>query len=171
MAYVFCKHREDQTAIGLVLSLVAQLARQHSRLSAKLSAVGTSYKDRKKPETVTLLDCMQILESEARQFKRVFFIVDALDERLDNGYAYQLLDIIQKIEANVLITSRDVGSIRNLLAGADSIEIMAQEEDIRAYLDFRFQQMQAYKLRQIAKKGQMDKNDIIEALVLKADGM
>lgn len=171
MAYVFCKHGEDQTASSLMLSLVAQLAHQHYRLSAMLTMVAARYKDRKPPVAPNLLECEEMLDDEVRQFKRVFFVVDALDERLDNDHAYQLLGILQKMKASVLITSRDVGSIGDFLTGADSIGIMAQPDDVRAYLKFRCDATQAYKLRQILERGSVHQSDIVEALVSKADGM
>lgn len=168
-AYVFCKHREDQTASSLMLSLIAQLAHQHYRLSPKLTAA--LYRSGKPAADLSLTECEEILNDEVRQFKKVFFVVDALDERLNNNHAHQLLEILLKTQASVLITSRDVGSIGNFLAGAESVEIIAQPDDMRAYLDFRCEEPQAYKLRQILKSEGSHQSVIVENLVSKADGM
>ncbi|KAK1252102.1 hypothetical protein MKX08_003289 [Trichoderma sp. CBMAI-0020] len=153
MAYVFCKHRERQTASSLVLSLVAQLAHQHYRLSPNVTTVAAKYRNRKPPAAPNLIECEKMLDDEVRQFKKVFFVVDALDERLDKDYAYQLLSILQKTKANVLITSRDVELIGYFLAGADSISIVAKPDDVRAYLNFR-----------------CEESAIVEEIVSKADG-
>ncbi|EHK42465.1 hypothetical protein TRIATDRAFT_310059 [Trichoderma atroviride IMI 206040] len=163
--------REDQTASSLMLSLVAQLAHQHYRLSPNLTTVAGTYRNRKPPVAPNLIECEEMLDDEVRQFQKVFFVVDALDERLDNDYAYQLLSILQKTKAIVLITSRDVGSIGYFLAGADSIRIMAKPDDVRAYLNSRCMEPQAYRLRQTLQKSFIHQSYIVEEIVSKADGM
>ncbi|OBT67656.1 hypothetical protein VE03_03418 [Pseudogymnoascus sp. 23342-1-I1] len=171
IAYVFCKHGEDQTASSLMLSLVAQLAHQRHELSEKLIEVAERYKARIPPMPPNPIECEQMLEAEVCQFKKVFFVVDALDERLNNGHSYCVLNTLLQTKANVLVTSRDIGSIGEFLADADSIEITAQPDDVRAYLNFRFGQMEAFMLRRILKRNPTLQSYIVEALVAKTDGM
>ncbi|KAL7956845.1 hypothetical protein V8C34DRAFT_325866 [Trichoderma compactum] len=171
IAYVFCKHREHQTASTLMLSLVAQLAHQRHQLSTKVLTIASRYKDRKSPAAPDLVECGEMLKAEVRQFNKVFIVVDALDERLDHDHAYQLLGILLKTKANMLITSRDVGSIGDIYVNAVSIEITAQPGDVEAYLKFRLEQPEASTLKTIMGDGNMSPIDIVKTLVPKAHGM
>lgn len=121
--------------------------------------------------TPKLFECMEILEAEVLQFKKVFIVVDALDERLNDDHGYHLLGSLLDTNANVLITSRDIGPIADMLLGADSIEIEAQANDVTAYLNFRFQQSEAHNLQKLVKNNPGLQSFIVQRLVSKSDGM
>ncbi|KAF3768749.1 ankyrin [Cryphonectria parasitica EP155] len=114
-----------------------------------------------------------MLIAETAQFKQVFFVIDALDERLDHGHAYALLSTLSATKASVLITSRDIGSISEFLTetGAEMLEVSAQPDDLREYLNYRFTEPQAYEFSVIVRKVARLQADIVEALLSKALGM
>lgn len=64
--------------------------------------------NRKPPRVPDRVDCERILEDEVCQFKKVFVIIDALDERLEDNHAHYLLSSLLKTNANVLVTSREI---------------------------------------------------------------
>lgn len=154
-----------------MLSLVAQLAHQHHQLSRELVMLADECQKRDPPRVPDRIDCERILDAEVRQFKKVFIVIDALDERLDDDHGYYLLGSLLKTNSNVLITSRDIGPITDLLDGAEFIEIAARPNDVTAYLNFRFQQPETYKLQKMVKNNPSLQPFIVERLVSKSDGM
>ncbi|PSN64173.1 ankyrin [Corynespora cassiicola Philippines] len=171
LAYAFCKYGEGQTASELILNLVAQLAFPCRGLSKTLVTISEEHNKRNSLMTPSLAECIQMLVEQVDQHRKVFLVIDALDEILDENHAYYLLFGLLKTKANILITSRDIEIIGKEFAGADVMEIAAQPEDVKVYLDSRLQQSQAHRLRRVLTGDPTLQSKIIESLVSKTDGM
>jgi hypothetical protein len=109
-----------------------------------------------------------LLQSEARNFSKLFIVIDALDEcpSVDDMTSKFLLEL-QKTSLHLLITSRPhlKSVIEQLLPDAIRLEIRAHDEDIRTYLDEQFRKK--HQLRLLVK----DTTEIIKKITEKAKGM
>lgn len=73
--------------------------------------------------------------AQADVFSKVYVIVDALDECPEvQCLLRELLRFQARPNVSLMVTSRLVNSISNLLFEADRIEIQARDEDIKRYL-------------------------------------
>ena len=79
----------------------------------------------------------QLLQYVVATFSKVLIIIDALDECVENNGTRQgLLEVSRtlKSKACLMITSRDLPSIKRQLQSASRLEIEASDHDITRYL-------------------------------------
>lgn len=102
----------------------------------------------------------------AQGFNRIFVIVDALDECLDDQTRSLLTHTLSSFSVNLLFTSRPDPSIEQILEGWTRLDIHASQHDLRIYAEQRFE------LSRLAQQCGVDlKQKILEQVVQKADGM
>lgn len=85
-------------------------------------------------------EILQALDSVAALYSRSFLIVDALDECDDSGgnrqkFVSAILSLQGKTGINLFATSRINEHVATLFKSALSLEIRANEDDVRIYLD------------------------------------
>lgn len=109
-----------------------------------------------------------LLQAEARNFSKLFIVIDALDEcpSVDDMTSKFLLEL-QKTSPHLLVTSRPhlKSVIEQFLPNAIRLEIRAHDEDIKRYLDEQFRKK--HVLRLLVK----DTKEIIKKITEKAEGM
>ncbi|KXH65063.1 hypothetical protein CSAL01_03959 [Colletotrichum salicis] len=143
IAFLYCKSRtrSSQTLETLLSSLLKQLlTRVPPRRWPK------SLRDLHHKYTIQGLDARplpdelrQELKRVCRAFKRVFIVVDALDECQPRSCQSRLLQILSSLETktmvriNILVTSRPLPGIEKDLFNHIRVDIEAHEEDIRRY--------------------------------------
>ena len=84
----------------------------------------------------TLKEISKILKEEMEKFKKVFVVVDAMDESPDEWSRVTLLQELRALQptVNLMATSRFLDSIALEFEGAPMLEISASLEDVRAYI-------------------------------------
>jgi Cdc6-like AAA superfamily ATPase len=138
ITYIYCNFRrqDDQTVEKLLANLLKQLAQRQSSLPESVHDLHENYK-----KTGTLPSLRQIsaaLHSTAAAYKRVFIIIDALDECQDLARTKLLDDLFNlqtQARGNILATSRVNDDIERRFEGCSTIEISAANEDVLAYLN------------------------------------
>ncbi|KAK6822560.1 ankyrin [Apiospora arundinis] len=115
ICYVYCIFgKEDQDTHGLMLSLLKQLAETKYPVP---DAVKRLYGDHAMRHTRPLLsETLGAIRSVAATYKRVFVIVDALDEFREQSRAEfisELLAFQSGLQINLLVTSRPIPDISN----------------------------------------------------------
>lgn len=145
IAYLYCNFRRhaEQTVEGLLSSLLRQLAQGQTSLPGCVLALHNNTKGRRRPSVEDLSKALRELSSS---LNRVFVIVDALDEcDASRGDRARFLDEVfalqKSSQANVFATSRFNIDITERFNEAASLEIRAQEEDVRRYLMGRISQL------------------------------
>lgn len=133
---IFCDYQSTtaQTVADLVCSLVKQLIQDNGLSIPIRSLYGRCLRDQTRP---SLNDLTEILSQEFKLFQRVYIVLDALDEFIDdNGGREELIDVIKSLGDNIhlLVTSRDITTIGSLFEEDTRLDIRATDEDINAYI-------------------------------------
>ncbi|GKT88777.1 NACHT and ankyrin domain protein [Colletotrichum tofieldiae] len=119
-----------------------------------------------------------MLKSQAKGFKRIFFVIDALDECLDDmetNTLNNLLEICQELPDNfrLMFTSRPVTKFALLIKPSCELKIAANNDDINAYLH-KFVKSRP-QLNGIVEKGckadPLFRDKTLETIVEKSHGM
>ena len=140
LAYIYFNYKdaEQQSVTNLVASLVHQLVPRNSNLANDLASLYEIHitKDTRPSRN----DYIQLLKAAVAAFNKVFIIIDALDECVeDDGTRQDLVEELLKLQlhACLLVTSRDLRSIQRQLRSATRVEVQASDGDIRKYLSER----------------------------------
>lgn len=154
IAYIYCnfRRRDDQKLEDLLLNLLKQLSQARPSLPDDVKALFERHRERR---TRPLFEeVLRALQSVARIFRRIFIVVDALDEcQADDGCQARLIAQLFKLQsecgANVFTTSRFTEIVESF-KGSLSLEIQAREDDVRKYLDGNLVRLPAFVRRNIA---------------------
>jgi hypothetical protein len=139
LAFMYCsyKEREEQTLVNIVASLARQLMQQDGVIPDN---VRIPYKRHQEKGTrPTLVECTQLLFSQLNTCSRVFVIVDVLDECTEYETRNDLLSELLRLPPTtaLMITSRPIPGIDLQLSHSSQIDIHANDDDIRIYLERR----------------------------------
>jgi Cdc6-like AAA superfamily ATPase len=169
IAYIYCnfQERDTQSATALVRSLLMQLTRELSSLPDCVKQIYSQCGAKEKPPSLD--DLSGVLQSLAAMYSRVFIIVDALDE-CRASEAGRFLSAIFSLQAktgvNIFATSRPIPDIEREFKGYPSCKILANDEDVRKYLDGHMSKLRPFVLKRPNLQEEI-KNEIAETV----DGM
>jgi hypothetical protein len=133
-AYYYCYfgHNQDESP-HFLRWIIGQLCRQSNQVPKELQNI---YKSGKSP---TLSSLLSVLHSVLRQFKRVYLVLDAVDESMPRA---DLLRVIRDLSTDIrfsslglVVTSRQYVDIEQVLESCSISITMSNpfvEEDIRA---------------------------------------
>lgn len=143
VAYIYCDHerKNQQRTKDLLASLLKQLSRHRPRLpeSVRLLYTGRS------GEPPSALELWRALSSVASLFKRVFIVIDGMDEFEGGNYSRttfleRLASLQDEQSTNLLVTARNVSEFSGVFdsnASTAALPISASQEDVSSYLDSR----------------------------------
>lgn len=123
-----------------------------------------------------------LLRSSMDEFRRIFIVLDALDEHLpseEDKYRphipvlYELHNIQGRVpgRCTMLITSRVIDSIQKQMDGSTRLEIKANDEDIRSFVNSRIYDDKTFAFAEQIRARSSLAHEIVERLVEKAQGM
>lgn len=151
LAYVYCnfKLQNEQKAEDLLAIILKQLA-----FSVPEGVTKLYEKHKNKCTRPSLNELSRTLQSVAGTYKRVFVVIDALDEcqttnDCRNVFLSQLFDLQEKCAVNLFATARPIPEITERFMG-DHLNIRAHDHDLYKYLEGRISQagsdlLQSYK--------------------------
>ncbi|CAI7569589.1 unnamed protein product [Penicillium manginii] len=139
VAYLFCnfKRQSEQTPTDLFASLLKQLVEGQPVLP---EAVETLYEHHVRSKTRPMFhELSQVLLQATSRFRRVFWIIDALDEcaTVDGARDRILREIFRlqkQARISLFVTSRLIPDIQHQFQDELSVEIRASDEDVQRYL-------------------------------------
>ncbi|MCJ1261720.1 hypothetical protein MMC22_001586 [Lobaria immixta] len=172
IAYIYCSYKETQrqSPSNLTASLLQQLLMQQNNIPDDVVAL---YERHTQIKTRPLLnEYLRLLQATIHNFSRVYIIIDGLDECSEaNSTRSQFLTGINNIRPQIctFVTSRYLPSIKRELPGATSLQVEANDEDIRKYLKQRLQKGEFLK-RHLEKDPSLCES-IIGSIVSKAQRM
>jgi len=141
--YIYCDYKEEgiQTSDNLIASLAQQLIYTQRKHFGRILRL---YRQRPPGQSKPLEeDTTSLLWSIVESFKRVFIVIDALDECAEtNGTRDALIKVLTELQkqnstVQVLITSRPKQTAIDRFQYAKPIEFKANDLDIRKYLESR----------------------------------
>jgi hypothetical protein len=169
IAYLYCnfQRRDEQKADDLLASLLKQLSQGQSSLPDSVRAL---YDRHEKKRMRPLFDeISRALQSVAAMYLRVFIVVDALDEcqvGCRSRFLSEIFNLQVKCGANIFATSRFIPEITEKFNGSTPMEIRANDEDIRKYLEGHMSQLPSFVSRNVDLQ-----EEIVTKIVQAVDGM
>ena len=171
IAYLYCNFRQqqDQKPADLLASLLGQLVQGQPSVSSSVKSLQERY--RAKRTRPSFDEISQVLQSAIASYSRTFIIIDALDEcaASDGGRGEFLSEIFKlqaKTGANLFATSRFIPDITEEFKGSPSLEIRANGEDVRRYLDGHMSHLRPF----VSRKPDLQE-EIKDEIVHAVDGM
>jgi len=157
IAYLYCNFRQkhEQKAQDLLTSLLKQLSQERSTLPDSVKSLYDKHKEKR--TRPSLDEISRTLQSVVSTYTRVIIIVDALDECQvsDDSRAILLSELFSlqtRHEVNIFATSRPIPQITDQFNGSVRLEICAQNEDVRKYLDVRISRLESTFLKPYREK-------------------
>ena len=142
IGYLFCVHNgANQTTNNFLGTLLTQLALQNDVLLKAITSCHvhhSRYKTRPTPKELSGLLHLQI-----QQFDKVYIVIDALDEcpELDQTRKCLISEIRGLLpEVSLLVTSRDIPSIKSMFQQDTHFQIRAQEQDVKLFIESQLKQ-------------------------------
>ncbi|KAK2592122.1 hypothetical protein QQS21_010193 [Conoideocrella luteorostrata] len=139
IAYIYCDFRRqgEQKAHDLLSNLLKQLSEHCSSIPAVVDNLYGAYKE--KPCRPTLQEILNALHLVAKDFSRVFIVVDALDEcnttdGCRTNFLSELFKLQDRTEVNILATSRFTQDLVHHFKNSATLEIRAHTDDVQKYL-------------------------------------
>jgi Cdc6-like AAA superfamily ATPase len=140
IAYLYCNFRQQQQQRleDLLSSILKQWLQKQTSVPQNIKKL---YEMHKRITTRPSLDeILEALNSVASLYSRVIIIVDALDECDNSGGNRQkflslIRDLQRKTKANLFATSRINTEIAKSLDPSLSLDIRANEHDVKSYID------------------------------------
>ena len=167
--YLNYNEQTTQTVSELVGSLLKQLVLDRPAIS---DHVKKFYKDHNETREVPPkpADVIKALQSEIGTYSRVFIVIDALDECLDSARE-DFITTLQCLARNVnlMVTARPLPSIEQIFQGVNRLEIQANIDDMRKYVEDRIRHER--RLARLVKNGWALQESIVNDVITKASGM
>ena len=170
VCYFYCHYKEQdqQTAVNLLGSLLRQLATNHQHIIPAVMKLHEKFQKEDRNCRPSLLDYTQILSEVLLTFDNVYVVLDALDEcSMDERDKFILG--MKQLPLQLLVTSRHIPDILELFQGVDSLEIRANANDIRSFL--QSQMVAKSGLARLVKNDKTLSEDIVQHITTRADGM
>ncbi|KAL3472480.1 hypothetical protein BJX99DRAFT_272889 [Aspergillus californicus] len=173
IGYLFCSYQPSfqQTILDFQLSLLRQLAVRGSTVLRDIQHMHEIHvRDQTRPDSNEIES--QLLRA-ARSFRRVFVVIDALDEYCssDPGQLENLLAILFALQkdapVSILATSRPNSEIMSRFTGCIHREIRAQDNDILTYVNAALPALLRAKIPLYPHV----QDNVRRAIVKSADGM
>jgi hypothetical protein len=137
VAHYFCdfSSREQQTPLAILKSLLRQIVEQSTPVV--ISQIKAACSD---PLKLRNLEGLSNMLAESCSSGKAYIVLDAPDE-LDNPHkVLSHLKALSEAGCKVLCTSRDLKTIRSQLQQASQLEIEVTSQDLRLYVNSRFQE-------------------------------
>ena len=137
IVFAYCRYTERLSITDVLASFVRQLVERHSRV---LSSVEVVYRNHLVDSTRPIEeDWLELLQTVIPLFKRVYIVIDALDEFPDSARD-RLLNALVSLKASLLVISRP-SNVFYLLREVEYIEIGDENgKDVEFFIDQKFRE-------------------------------
>ncbi|EAU81538.2 ankyrin repeat domain-containing protein 44 [Coprinopsis cinerea okayama7 len=163
--FVYSRYTEPLAVTDVVKSLIKQCIERNHDLAGLVEPLYSKHElEGTEPSIDELVDVLQMLEG---YFGRVYYVVDGVDEaHLD--VRFDLIQVINKLQGNIMLTSRPLDDLAGDLKHAVFCTLAAQDHDIELHME---EKLQRYKqLRRVLDQHSC-KEEILKQIIEKAEGM
>ena len=171
IAYLYCNFRRqhEQKPEDLLLSLLKQLIQERPSVPEKIRSLYERHRDKRTRPSFD--EVSKALHSAVSDYSTTFILIDGLDEcQVSDGSRKRLMSEIFNLQAktgaNFFATSRYIPDIIKEFEGSISLEIRANDGDVRRYLDGKISRLRPFVLRNTTLQEEI-RTEIINAV----DGM
>lgn len=178
-AYLYCSYNDQksQTLDALLRSVIRQLISSFpasSQMSDSLLQLAVLFHQKFAERSPEVRDYTDLLEDVVSKFDRVFVMIDALDECAEVDHTgsnnrAELISVLSGLSIHLLVTSRQLGNIRDLMSASLEIPIRPDQQDIQSYIKWRISDPKfgSKKLRQLAQTHKGLEDEIIDVVCQK----
>ena len=169
---LFCNYDEHAryTAQSLLANLLKQLAQERNDVSKVIRQLYHSYS--MKRTSATLCETVRALKSELQTYKKVYIVIDALDECPQKARETLLQNLQSLLDTpgtvSLMITTRPNTAIKEIRE-IRRLEIRAEDEDVGQYVRSRIEH--STRLRNNVSRDPELEKMIIDKLIRNANGM
>ncbi|KAI0531849.1 hypothetical protein GGR58DRAFT_210281 [Xylaria digitata] len=171
MAYIYCnfKQQNEQSVDHLLASVLKQLTSSRPSLPDSIKNLYDRHKTKR--TRLSLDEIVELLQSAAAMYSRVFIIVDALDEcqtsdRCWAKFLSELFNLQTRHGINIFATSRFIPEIIDHFKTGMLLEIRASTDDVARYLEYHIQELPS-----IVQKDRQLQEEITTGISKAVDGM
>lgn len=137
IAYLYCSfsQRDEQTADNLLASLLKQLAQGRPALPDSVKSLHS--RGQEKRMRPSFEETSRAIQPVLAEYSRTFIIVDGVDECPVSSFKFisEILVFQREYKVNVFVTSRPIPEVTAMFGQATSVEIRANNDDKRRYLE------------------------------------
>jgi hypothetical protein len=151
----------------VLTSLINQLSKGWHPLPESIRSLYKSYEDKQLRPSIDRIS--RALQSVTALHSRAFIVIDALDECQSvhrANFLSEIFDLRAKTGVNIFATSRFIPQILKDFEGSLSLEIRANEGDVRSYLHGHLSRLPAFVARNLELR-----EEIVTKIVKAVDGM
>ena len=166
---MYLKYNDPQQTLESILgSFVAQLLQDCNTMPAFIQDLYERHKAQNTAPSLSHL--VKALQSVVGLYKRVFVVIDALDECSDE-IRWELMESLRELKPQIhlLVTSRFLDSIEEELHDFQRFEIKANKADLELFIDHHIRKNR--NLQRIVQKSPIMSEDIKIAVVKTAEDM
>ncbi|KIM82512.1 hypothetical protein PILCRDRAFT_70744, partial [Piloderma croceum F 1598] len=166
---IYCNYKEqtEQTVPEIIASLLKQLVQDRPMTSDNVKSLHEQHVGRGTRPTYEELK--KAFQSEVGT-SNVYIVVDALDECLERDQGYLITELRSLGSAiHLMVTSRPLLSIEQLFQHATRLDILANDTDVRKYIEDRI--AHEYRLVLHVNTDQALREIIIEKIAANVKGM
>jgi hypothetical protein len=171
IACVYLSHKENQSLEKLLRSILRQLIQCREAVTEKV--IHTYKGGHKGGKTEPSRDeILEMLQCEVGSLMDTFVVVDALDE-CSHKIRVELCKELENLQPKIhlLVTSRKLGIIADILKGSETLEISAHPQDVRAFIEAQIEDPENYRLKGLVKQEPKLRKDIEDTVIKTANGM
>ncbi|KAH9213586.1 hypothetical protein DL95DRAFT_410170 [Leptodontidium sp. 2 PMI_412] len=147
VAYIYCSYNDQraQTLDAILSNIIQQLISScpaPSQMSDPLLQIALDFYEDHEDHSPQTPDFVKLLEDVVAKLDRTFVLIDALDEcaEVDNGGLNAraiLISTLSNMPIQLLVTSRQLESIRDLFPDTAELPIRPDHDDIHSYVKWR----------------------------------
>lgn len=165
---------------NLLSSLLGQLVKQAlaggGQITREIKSIYKNWQNRQIP--LGQDEYLRMINSQFKSFSKVFVVVDALDECLNDTETNTQDEFLKALnqlpeKAHILFTSRQDISIEKKVQADSKLEIQANPDDLKRYLDKRIKGLD--RLTEVIENGKRKDKEFLHkalnAIVEKSQGM
>ncbi|KAG2011570.1 ankyrin repeat domain-containing protein 50, variant 2 [Coprinopsis cinerea AmutBmut pab1-1] len=163
--FVYSRYNEPLAITDILKALVKQCIERNTDLAAIVESFYDQYTlEETEPSVDELVILLQTLECH---FDRVYYVIDGVDEALVD-VQFDLIQVINKLQGNIILTSRPLDELSEDLKHAVFCKITAHDRDIGLLMEEKLQRYKA--LRRILDKNNC-REEVLKSIAEKAQGM
>ncbi|KAJ3500680.1 hypothetical protein NMY22_g19181 [Coprinellus aureogranulatus] len=131
LAYIYCRYTEQCSSRDILCTFLRQLVETHELARDEIRPVFS--KNQRYQRALTAQEAASLLFGFTHRLRRIFLIIDGLDEIADKEKS-EILARLQEIPVHLLIFSRPMDLFQELLPRSRTVQIEARKRDIETFV-------------------------------------
>ncbi|KAH6908086.1 ankyrin repeat-containing domain protein [Coprinopsis sp. MPI-PUGE-AT-0042] len=141
VAFIYCRYTEPLSVQDILAAVIRQILEDHQQLVALLRPLFDHHSLRNTRPTQG--DLLGLLKTISVSFPTAHFLLDGLDEAHPD-IQYELVKALDSLGGNLMITSRPIPLLKQVLPDAIFFDVIADKDDIASLVSQRIEMNPAF---------------------------